>query len=220
MRRQKKAKRNPKAWLTKRGIQAISWLFKRIGAHAFGYILIAALLFGAYKYIETRSLLGLFTGQRQQILSLQKGQKRMVQIDFRRKQMTTIVRSKDGSEETITRHFSGLRRATIIENDDGSVKVTAPTLGLTLEPGFSSFLSRGRPHLGLDLEWFYWRRFGLSSGAGIGSKVEGMDDKSLSLAAYPLALNYNAPLRWTPNTNLFFGVDDQMNPTGGLSVKW
>ncbi len=193
---------------------------KRTGVHLLGYALIAALIFGAYKYIETRSLLSLFNGQKQQILSLQKGQKRMVKIDFRRKEMTTVVRKDDGSEDTITRHFSGLRRATIIENDDGSVELSAPTLGLTLEPGFSSFLSRGRPHLGLDLEWFYWRRFGLSSGAGIGSRVEDRNDKSLSFGAYPLAINYNAPLKWTPNTNLFIGIDDQMNPTGGLSVKW
>lgn len=214
----KKLKRNK--WLTQKGLGLLKWLGKKIFGHfVWIIIVILALLFG-YKIVENLSLKGLLGLKTEQVFRLEKGQRRGVEINFRRKTMRTITRKEDGSEEVVAHNFSGLRRATIIENEDGTISIKAPTIGFIFEPGFSSFFSRGRPHLGLDLEWFYWRRLGLSGGVGFGSKSAGKDDKTLALAAYPLALNYNLPFKLTPNSNVFIGVDDQLQPIIGGSLKW
>jgi hypothetical protein len=210
----------PKQILTKKAKEWGLRLVKRIFNHIISWIILGLLLFGAYKYIEVSYL----NKELKTTLSLQEGEKRKAVIDFRQKTLTTIFKKENGDERQVVTRLSGLRSAVLTELDDGTVDVYAPTWGLIFETAYSAFISQTKPHIGLDIQWFYWRRLGLSSGGGVrGSTKKGQlvdEEKSLEFGAYPLAFNYNLPFKYTPNTNALIGIDDQLKLMMGVSVKW
>jgi len=134
---------------------------------------------------------------------------RKIIIDTRSRTLT--IETPEGKQR---KH--GVRKIVITEDKEGHSSVLAPTWGLTFEPGFSGFVAYGSPNVGLDLQWLYWKQFGLSTGTGIYKK----EDESLGISFYPLAINYNLPFLFTPNTNIFVGIDSNYQPIGGFSVKW
>lgn len=206
----------PKKILTKRGKQFLGWIYTRVLKHTIGYIILILALIVGYKMVETRWL----KNEIKTSLTLKEGEQRKAVIDFRQKTMTTIIRDADGEETQTMQNFAGLRTAVLTELSDGTVDVYAPTWGFVFEPGLNAFIADSRPHLGLDLQWFYWRRLGLSSGVGLGNKTSEVRDRTLSINGYPFALNYNLPFRWTPNTNIFMGATLNKEATGGMSVKF
>jgi len=214
----------PKKILTKRGKAFLSWFFNRIFKHVIGYVILVLILIVGYKYVENRWL-------KQEIrtsLTLKEGESRKAIINFRQKTLTTVRRDKEGKETQTVQNFSGLRMAVLTELEDGSVNVYAPVWGFVFEPGYTAFVANSRPRLGIDIQWFYWRRLGLSSGFGLGGRrykdaVDGTGEarrSDLQLAGYPIAFNYNLPFKWTPNTNLFVGGTHDKQFTTGVTVKW
>ena len=210
----RKIKKNTRAWITKRGKGLLFKTFNKVKQHVIFWGILALLLVLAYNYVEKK----LFTFTIERVnTQLEDNERRKAIINFR--ENTLILVERDG-EHTEVKLTPGLREAEIVQDLDGSVRVIAPTWGFVFEPGYTTFVSQGKPHVGLDIQWFYWRRLGLSSGGGVRGATKQVKDRSLEFGAYPLALNYNLPFRWTPNTNLFLGMDDQIKPTFGATVKW
>jgi len=220
----KKKKLLPHKVITKQGRLFFGRLFKRLFQHIIGYLLLITILIAGYFIFKS----GVLDTVIKYHGAPKTGTIRKADIDFRQKTAKfSTINSKTGEVYKV-HEVVGVRLASIEQFDDGSVKVRARNKGFGFEPGYGVFIVNGRPRVGLDIQWAYWKRLGLSSGAGVGGRktkevTDGTGEakrSDLQWNVYPLALNYNLPFRWTPNTNLFLGYLLQKQATAGVTVKW
>lgn len=115
---------------------------------------------------------------------------------------------RNPGEETVT-DISGVRKVAVTIDKDGSVKVYAPTKGVIFEPGLAAFYSDENFRLGFDVQFFYWRRFGLNAGAG--STLE----KPYSVKAF-VAGSYNI----YSNTSVIVGITQTKEIATGVRVRF
>lgn len=183
-------------------------MLKRTGIYSGITGLVILIIIGLFKFFESKVL------KENELASvvLKATEKRKAIIDFRHHTLTTITKDK---KNEIIKFKSGLRTAVITESTDGTIAVYAPEAGLVFEPGLSAFYSNHYTHLGIDIQWAYWKRLGLSTGMGMTVLNDTID-----IDLYPIALNFNPPFNWTPNTNIFIGINADKDFVAGTSVKF
>lgn len=107
--------------------------------------------------------------------------------------------------------IGGARGVRISVDSDGKASVTVRTSGVIFEPGLVGVLSGERCRLGLDIQWLFYRRWGINTGAVVGS------DKSFRLYA---AGSYYLPFHHFTNTSLLFGIDSNSKFLVGIKVRF
>jgi len=122
-----------------------------------------------------------------------------------------IVIQKKGEEP---KQYTGVKKAKLTKFDDGEVKVDVKDKGLGLEPGFVMAVGDGL-RLGLDVEYAYWKRWGLLGGA-----TYPVNGRSLDRLRGHLGLSYDIPNRWFSSTSVWGGVDTNKAPIMGLRTRF
>jgi len=97
--------------------------------------------------------------------------------------------------------------------EDGHVEIKAKNKGLGLEPGIVATAGDGL-RLGLDLEWLYWRRWGIITGI-----TYPVARRSLDRVRGHTGISYDLPSKWLSNTSLYGGIDSTKTPTVGFRTK-
>jgi len=110
---------------------------------------------------------------------------------------------------------SGARTTVITVKNDGSIDLYSPTIGFICEPGYATFYSNEKLWVGLDIQWFYWRRIGLLSGIGLRSENHDLKGK-----INVLSLSYTMPFKILSNTSMYIGLNDSTKFLAGIRVKW
>lgn len=122
-----------------------------------------------------------------------------------------IVIQKAGEQPV---EYVGVKKAKLTKFDDGEVELDVKNKGLGLEPGFVLTAGDGL-RLGLDVEYAYWKRWGLL--AGFTYPVQG---RSLDRMRGHLGLSYDLPSRWLSNSSVWGGIDTGKNPALGFRTKF
>lgn len=107
----------------------------------------------------------------------------------------------------------GIKKATFIQNKDGSYEADYKNRGFGLEPGVVITAGDGL-RLGVDVEYAYWKRFGLVG--GVTFPVQG---RKLDLMRGHIGLSYDLPSRWLSHTSFYGGIDTNKTPTIGIRTK-
>lgn len=122
-----------------------------------------------------------------------------------------IVIQKAGEEP---KQYVGVRKAKITKFEDGEVEVDVKNKGFGLEPGFTVAAGDGL-RLGLDVQYAYWKRWGLLGGVTIP-----VNDRRFSRVRGHLGLGYTLPNRWLSSTSVFGAVDTSKNPLMGFRTRF
>lgn len=136
---------------------------------------------------------------------LKPNEKEKIIIDHKKKTVKKLIRKNDGTVEK--NKSEGVRDTTITISDDNTITIKERTRGFLFEPGIGLFYSKDTLNLGLDLQFLYWRKHGISVGLGTSKKYK--------LSSY-LSYNYN----FYSNTSLFCGVNDEIRPIFGIKVAF
>ena len=108
----------------------------------------------------------------------------------------------------------GVKIATFIQNQDGTYEASYKNKGIGLEPGFVA-TAGDELRLGADVEYAYWKRWGLT--AGFTTPVRG---RSLGNLRGHLGLSYDIPNRWFNSSSVFGGIDTSKRPLLGIRTKF
>ena len=130
------------------------------------------------------------------------------------KNKVTIIR-RDGEKQVI-RDISGSRKVSVTLTKDGELKVYAPTKGFIFEPGILFGMDSKNSLLGLDAQFFYWRRVGLLAGLSAPPR-RGL---LLQDIRAHIAFGYNMADLRMPNTNVFVGYNSKQSILVGLRVRF
>lgn len=122
-----------------------------------------------------------------------------------------IVIQKAGEKP---KQYTGVKRAKITKFDDGEIEVNVKNKGLGLEPGFTVAVGDGL-RLGLDVEYAYWKRWGLLGGVTVP-----VTRRSLNEVRGHLGVSYDIPNRWLSSTSVWGGLDTSKTPLLGLRTKF
>lgn len=112
------------------------------------------------------------------------------------------------------KQYVGVKRAKLTKFDDGEVELNVKDKGFGLEPGFVMAAGNGL-RLGLDIEYAYWKRWGLLVGATYPT-----GGKDLSELRGHIGLSYDIPNRWFSHTSLWGGIDTYKAPVIGVRTKF
>lgn len=110
--------------------------------------------------------------------------------------------------------YMGVRKATATKLDTGEIKLDIPTKGFTLEPGL--VVGAGEAlRIGADVQYAYWRRWGLTVGGTVP-----VHSRRLDLFRGHLGVSWSPYWRWTPNTSIWGGVDTNKSPIFGVRTRF
>jgi hypothetical protein len=113
-----------------------------------------------------------------------------------------------------TKVYTGVRKATATKLDTGEIKLDIPTRGFTLEPGL--VLGAGEAlRVGADLQYAYWRRWGLVVGGTVP-----VHTRRLDLLRGHMGVSWSPYLRFVPNTSVWGGIDTNKSPVFGLRTRF
>jgi len=136
---------------------------------------------------------------------LKANEKEKVIIDQKKKTATKIVRKVDGTVET--NRIEGVRKVEVSISNSGVTSIKTRNRGAFFEPGISLFYSKDQMNLGLEIQWLYWRKYGISIGFGL--------SHTSKCSAY-ISCNYNI----YSNSSFFIGLNDYIRPVVGLKVSF
>lgn len=139
---------------------------------------------------------------------LQEDQVARADLDCRDNSLTL---QKEGE---IPKRIVGIKTGTFIQNKDGSYEADYKNKGFGLEPGFVMTAGDGL-RLGLDVEYAYWKRWGLLGGVTVPAY-----DRSLDKLRGHLGLGYDLPSKWLSHTSVYGGIDTNKTPTMGIRTKF
>jgi hypothetical protein len=117
-------------------------------------------------------------------------------------------------EKGNVKQYVGVKKAKLTKFEDGEIKVDVKNKGFGLEPGFVMTAGDGL-RLGLDVEYAYWKRWGLLAGA-----TYPVNGRSLDRLRGHLGVGYDLPSRWLSNTSIWGGIDTGRNPALGFRTKF
>lgn len=129
---------------------------------------------------------------------LQPHEKEKVIITHSGKNIVVSKKRIDGSIDTKIISV-GSRETVITEEDNGDIRVFSPSHGFVFEPGFTVFFS-DKLRMGIDVQWYYWNRWGLCSGGGVN-----IGGEPRTLDVYPIAICYTVPFQAFINTSFYVG---------------
>lgn len=137
----------------------------------------------------------------------QEGEVAKVEVDCRDNTAVEHVKGKPPRLHTGVKRFRGS------QFEDGHIETKFKNKGFGLEPGIVATAGDGL-RLGLDLEWVYWRRWGIVTGATMPVRQRSLDN----LRGH-VGVSYDLPSRWLSNTSIYGGVDSDRTPTMGLRTR-
>jgi len=136
-------------------------------------------------------------------------QVRRLIIDFLRNQLILQEKGKD------TKVYTGVRKAVFTEIKDGSIEMDVPTRGWTFEPGLTLGASESL-RLGVDVQWAYWRRWGMVTGFSVPAGRQ----RTLGKFKGHLGLSYNFYNKYFPGTSVWGGMDTSADPALGVRTRF
>jgi len=122
-----------------------------------------------------------------------------------------IVIQKKGEKP---KEYVGVKKAKLTKFKDGEIDIKVKNKGLGLEPGFTVAAGDGL-RLGLDVQYAYWKRWGL-----LGGFTYPVSGRSLDRLRGHLGLSYDLPNRWFSNTSVWGGIDTAKDPRIGFRTKF
>lgn len=140
---------------------------------------------------------------------LKDNEKEKIVVDTQSKTVTVV--SRDGNKQVVN-ITEGTRNAVITEDNQGHLSVWSPTHGFVFEPGISVFTS-DRFRVGGDVQWYYWRSYGVLTGVGV--NLNGKKD----FDEY-IAVSYNLPFHVVSDISIFTGYSVHKNLVFGLRDKF
>lgn len=108
----------------------------------------------------------------------------------------------------------GVKRFRGSQFEDGRIETAFKNKGVGLEPGFVVTAGDGL-RLGLDVEYAYWKRWGL-----LGGVTFPVQKRSIDRVRGHLGLGYDLPSRWLSHTSIYGGIDTNKTPTMGFRTKF
>lgn len=139
---------------------------------------------------------------------LTENQVRRLIVDLLRDQL--IIQEKDKP----TKVYTGVRKAIFTENLDGKIDMIVPTRGWTFEPGITLGAGEGM-RLGVDVQWAYWKRWGLIAGITIPPLT-----RTLTTIRGHTGVSYNFHNKFFPGTSFWGGVDTSGDPVFGVRTRF
>jgi len=127
--------------------------------------------------------------------------------------VTTVTKRTDGTLKVKVN--PNARKTAITVKDDGTIDYYSPIWGFVFEPGYTAFYTDDKLWYGADVEWFYFKRWGVTTGFGLATRNQG-----LKVRFNVLSVNYNLPFRILSNTSLLIGLDDKKEFLAGIRVRW
>jgi hypothetical protein len=142
---------------------------------------------------------------------LKENEKVKVIIDPNTKTVKEVRRDKNGKQ--IIKQTSGGRNTVIVVDDKCNVTVQTRTKGLIFEPGLTlGYTERAR--WGLDVQFFFWNRFGLNTGV-----TAALQGNTVYPRAFIGAL-YTLPFNVVSNTSIVAGMDNKLDLFVGARIKF
>jgi len=138
----------------------------------------------------------------------QAGEVSKVEVDCRD---NTAITHKQGETPKL---YTGVKYFRGSQFEDGRIQTKFKNKGFGLEPGLVMTAGDGL-RLGLDVEYAYWKRWGLVAGTTIPVR-----DRSISTVRGHLGLSYDLPSKWFSHTSFYGGMDTSKTPTMGLRTKF
>lgn len=182
-------------------------LLKSLKNSMFNLLLIAAAVMATMHYVGYKSDKKL-AQQIDRNSPLTENQMRRLIVDLLRDQI--ILQQKDKT----TKVYSGVRKAVFTQDLDGEIDMYIPTRGWTFEPGMTLVAGSGT-HLGIDLQWAYWRRWGLVTGITVNAI-----NRTFNTVRAHAGVSYNIPNKFFPNTSFWGGVDTSGDPVLGIRTRF
>ena len=114
---------------------------------------------------------------------------------------------------TGTKVTEGSRHTVVTITKDNEIQVYSPQSGFIFEPGITQFHS-DYFRVGVDVQWYYFRRWGLLTGGGID-----VNHTSRTFDFYQ-AVGYTLPFETFSNTTLFVGYSMNRQVVPGVRLKF
>ena len=121
-----------------------------------------------------------------------------------------VIQKKDEKAKI----YVGVKEAHLTKFDDDEIRVDIKDKGFGLEPGFAMVAGDGL-RLGLDLEYAYWKRWGLIGGFSVPPAR-----RTISGVRGHLGLSYDIPNKWLSHSSIFAGIDTSKTPVVGMRTKF
>jgi hypothetical protein len=168
-------------------------------------IILPALLWFWDNKVDTSLLEGYLSSNRSEF---KEGEIAKIYANYR--DDTLIIHEKGKEPKLIAgvKSFDGSQFA------DGTIELDYKNKGIGLEPGFVATVGDGL-RLGLDVEYAYWKRWGLLVGT-----TYPVNGRSLDRLRGHLGLGYDIPNRWFSNTSVWGGLDSNKSPALGIRTKF
>lgn len=143
--------------------------------------------------------------------TLTSNEKAAVIINPKSGNVTVLKKEINGKGQTEIKKevTTGAREIRVSIDNNGGVSVQAKTIGFSHNLGVTLGIG-DQPRVGLDLEWFYWKQFGVISGVS--------SDRESHVSLYTGA-DYKIPWTLTRNTFLFLSYDSRKTICGGIRVE-
>ena len=127
----------------------------------------------------------------------------------------TEIITRDGDKQVIETK-PGTRDTVVTVGKDGKVKVYAPTIGFIFEPGISFGIDEKDSLLGLDSQFFYWRKLNLLGGFAA-PPYHGMKHKDIRAYA---GISYSLMDIKLPNSSFFIAYNTKKAIMVGARVRF
>jgi len=172
-------------------------------------------LFSVFKYYKHQSQklrdmsMPVLTGNEREKLIINNATHTITKTTF----VNNINSLKTGTlPSQVTQVISNTARTTIITEDvRGNLSIYNPSSGFLFEPGLCLFYSTDFK-VGLDFQWFYFKRFGLFSGFGVNPRTKNGDGY--------VSLGYTLPFSKFDNTSIYCGYSAKQSIILGCRVKF
>jgi hypothetical protein len=109
----------------------------------------------------------------------------------------------------------GVRQAVIAVTEKGDVIISAPQKGFIFEPGLCAFTTSERQYVGLDVQWYFWKRWGVYSGAGMGTQ-----SRQIRINVNLIGVGYTFNNKFFSNTSVFTALTLDKKLSAGIRVKF
>lgn len=170
---------------------------------------VVAILFALFWFWDTQVDLSRLTGYMDSAFSqFEEGEVAKVEVDCRDNTAVEHTKGNPPKLHTGVKYFRGS------QFEDGHIKTKFKNKGFGLEPGFVMTAGDGL-RLGIDVEYAYWRRWGL-----LGGVTFPVQNRSIDRVRGHLGLGYDLPSRWLSHTSIYGGVDTNKTPTMGIRTKF
>jgi len=174
-------------------------------------IIVMGLLLGGIVYVLehklNKKLLDSFLGRSGNKLDVAAGQVARADYDCRDYTLYLQEEGKDPIQHT------GVKGASLVKFKNDSIKVDVDNKGFSIEPGLVLGAADSM-RMGLDIEFIYWRRYGLLAGITVP-----VHRRTFNELQGHVGVSYDLPNRYFSHTSLWGGMSFDKIPMFGFRTK-